>query len=157
MKHSNPYIFLKTVNNPPAGFCTNIFFAPRIILTFGGLFLYMLSRIIRVNIKWLRVPMIDLKKTKNRIENPKQSKPIWKARKKPPKATPRTQPLSTATFQSIGYDTYSPQELDTKKVSDLTMMDAQSHLITLQMHTYDHRKTCSMTIYIPLSPIEGQL
>ena len=38
---------------------THIFFDSEIILIFGGLFLHRLSRILKVNLKWIRVTMTD--------------------------------------------------------------------------------------------------
>ena len=48
------HIYFTKVKNPTDGFCTNIFFTSEIVLIFGGLFLHRLSRLIKVNINWLR-------------------------------------------------------------------------------------------------------
>ena len=81
------HIYFKKLNKPPDGFCTHIFFDLAIILIFGGVSLYRLSSIIKVNLKWLRVPTTDFERQKCRTksENSNSSKLIWKARKKPTK------------------------------------------------------------------------
>ena len=71
------HIYFKKVKKPPDGFCTHFFFASSIILIFGGIFLDRLSRILRFNIKWLRVSTanLDRKNCRTRRENPKSIKP----------------------------------------------------------------------------------
>ena len=44
------------VKKPPYGFCTHLFLASTIILISGGLFLHMISRILKLKLKWIRVP-----------------------------------------------------------------------------------------------------
>ena len=82
-KHSNPYTFiLQKMKNSPDGFCTYLFFYSKIILIFGGLFLHRKSRLLAVNLKWLRVPSTESvrKKYRTRRENKCSSKPCWKAK-----------------------------------------------------------------------------
>ena len=56
LKHFKPNTFIiQTVKNPPDRFCTYILFASKIILIYSGIFLYRLSSLLRVNIKWLKV------------------------------------------------------------------------------------------------------
>ena len=60
LKHSNPYTFiLQKFKNPPDIFFTHIFFASETMLIFGGLFLHSISRILKVNLKWLRAPITE--------------------------------------------------------------------------------------------------
>ena len=60
LKHSmSCTVILHKLKNPPDGFCTHLFFASSIILIFGGTFLYRISRILKVNLKWLRVQTTD--------------------------------------------------------------------------------------------------
>ena len=49
------------VKNPPDGIFTHILFSSEIILIFSGLFLHRLYRLLKVNIKWIRVPTLILK------------------------------------------------------------------------------------------------
>ena len=88
LKYSKPYTFiLQKVKNLPDGLCTHLFFASSIILIFGDIFLHRLSRIIKVKIKWIRLPTTDFVRQKfiTRRDNPNSSKPSLRARKKPPK------------------------------------------------------------------------
>ena len=101
LKNSKPYIFiLQKVKKPPDGFLTHIFFASAIILIFGGLFLHSLSRKLKVNLNWLRVPTTEFSKQKciTRRDNPKSIKIIWKARKKPPKGHTKNKPFVLCTI-----------------------------------------------------------
>ena len=59
MKHYKPYtVILKTAKNPSYGFCAHILYASTIILIFSGLFLHRISRLLVVNLKWLRIPIV---------------------------------------------------------------------------------------------------
>ena len=76
----------KNMMNPPDGFCTHLFLYLSIILIFSGLFIHMLSRIIKFKLKWLKVPTAYFtNKCRTRREKPKSEKLIWKARNNPPK------------------------------------------------------------------------
>ena len=68
------------MKDPPDGLFTHLFFASEIILIFGGLFIYILSEIIKVKIIWLRVTTNDLAKQKiwSRSENLNSSNLSWK-------------------------------------------------------------------------------
>ena len=60
LKHSKPFmIILQKLKKTPDGFFSHVFFASAINLTFGGLFLHRLSRLIKVKLNWLRVPTSD--------------------------------------------------------------------------------------------------
>ena len=96
LKHSEPCMFiLKKLKKPPDGLFTNIFFASAIILIFGGLFLHRLSRLLKFNLNWIRVPKTDFERQKcrTRRDNPNSSNPIWKARKKPHKGHTKNRPF----------------------------------------------------------------
>ena len=74
------------MKKPPYIYCTPTFFDSTIILIFSSLILYWLSRIIRVKLKWIKVQTVDdaNQNFRNRIENPKLSKPpICKTKKRP--------------------------------------------------------------------------
>ena len=75
------------MKKPTDGFCTNILFALGTILIFGGSFLKSLSKILKVNLNWLRVPTtyFSRKKIRTRRDNPNLNNFSWKSRKKPPK------------------------------------------------------------------------
>ena len=53
------HIYFTTLNKPPDGFCTHLFFASEIVLIFGGLFFYGIFRIFKFKIKWLRATTND--------------------------------------------------------------------------------------------------
>ena len=56
LKHFKPYKFiLQKAKKPPK----RLLFAPSIILIVGGLFLHKISRILKANLKCLRVPTTD--------------------------------------------------------------------------------------------------
>ena len=77
LKHSKPQIFtLQKVKNPPDGFCTHLFFASSVILIFGGILLHRFFRLLKFNLKWIRVPTIDFsrQKCRTRKEDPNSSK-----------------------------------------------------------------------------------
>ena len=57
-------IYFTKMKKPPDGFCTHLFFVSSIILIFGGLFLHSLSKLLKVYIKWLRVPTTDFVRKK---------------------------------------------------------------------------------------------
>ena len=60
LNNSKPNMFiLQKVKNTVDGFCTHLFFDSAIILTFGDLSFDKISRIIKVNLNWLRVPTAD--------------------------------------------------------------------------------------------------
>ena len=101
LKHSKPYTFsLQKVKKPPDGFCTNIVFASETILIVGGLFLHKISRPLKANIKWIRVPRTEFKRQKyiDRRGNKNSSKSRWNARKKPPKGHTKNIPLLKCTI-----------------------------------------------------------
>ena len=55
-KNSNPYTFiLQKLRNYPDVFYTHLLFASAIIQILSGVFLHRLSRIIKFNIKWVRL------------------------------------------------------------------------------------------------------
>ena len=83
-----------------------------------------------------------------------QENPVGSQEISLPKDTLRTEPLSTAQFKGIGYSKYYPQEFNPQKVLYLNIMGTQLYLIIIKMHTYAHRKTCSLTNYIPPPPME---
>ena len=96
IKHSKPYmLILQKFKKPPVVFCTHLFFASETILIFGGVFLHMLSRILRSKLNWLRVPKNELlrQKCRTRSDNPNSSKLIWRAKKKPPKGHTKNKPF----------------------------------------------------------------
>ena len=112
LKHSKPCkIILQKVKKPPDGFYTCIFFASAIILIFGGLFLHRLSRLLKVNLKWIRVKTTDSAGIffGTRIKNPNSSKPSWKKINKPPKCHTKSIPfvLCKITKNRICYILYS--------------------------------------------------
>ena len=74
---------------------THIFFDSTIILIFEGLFLHRLSRILKVNLNWLRVPTTDFarQKFRTRRDNKSSSNPSWKARKKTSKEHTKNRPF----------------------------------------------------------------
>ena len=95
-KNSNPYIFiLQKVKKPPDGFFTHIFFALSIILIFGGSFFHRISRILKVNINWIRVPTTYSlrQKFRTRRYNTNSSNSSCKARKNPPKDHTKKRPF----------------------------------------------------------------
>ena len=105
LKHYKPYMFiLQKLKKPQNGLCTNLFFDSEIILIFGGLFLYILSRLLKLKLNWLRVITTDFTRQKHRTrrENPNSSKLSWKARKKPPKANTKNRPFFMHNIK--GYD-----------------------------------------------------
>ena len=118
---------LQKLKKPPDRFFTHLFFASAIILIFGGLFLHRLSRLLKFNLNWIRVPKTDFarQKFRNRRDNQNSSNPIWKVRKKPPKGHTKNRPFFSAKFQRIGYATYYIQEWDPQKKMDLTLMGHQ--------------------------------
>ena len=75
------------MKTPPYGFCINILFASTIILIFTGIILNILSRILILKIKLLRVPTVHFEQNncRNSRENTKSIIPSWKEGKKPPK------------------------------------------------------------------------
>ena len=93
MKHSKPYTFiLQTVNKPPDVFFTHIFFDSKIILIFSGIFLLRLSRLLIVNLKWIKVPTVDFSKTKSETQERTQNQlnPVGSEERSLPEATPGT-------------------------------------------------------------------
>ena len=101
LKHSNPYTFiLQKLNKPSDILCTHIFFASEIILIFSGVFVHRISRILKVNLKWIRVTAIDFSRQKHitRGGNPKSEKPSWKARNEPPKCHTKNRPFVYCTI-----------------------------------------------------------
>ena len=88
------------MKNPPDEFCTHLFFASAIILIFGGLFLHILSRLIKFNTNCLRVPTTDFARQKytTRRDNPNSSKLSWKVIKKPPKGHTKKIPFFMNNF-----------------------------------------------------------
>ena len=57
LRHSETYSFiLQRFNNRTHGFCTRIFFALETIVKFGSRFLHMFSRLLKIKLKWLKVP-----------------------------------------------------------------------------------------------------
>ena len=108
LKHYSLYTYiLHKLKKPPYGFCTHILFDSAIILIFGGIFLHRLSRILKFNIKWLRVPTTEFSRQKciTRRYHPNSSKPIWKARKSLPNFKPITDPLFPTQFLRMVYTT----------------------------------------------------
>ena len=96
LKHSKPCkIILQKVKKPPDGFYTCIFFASAIILIFGGLFLHRLSRLLEVDIKWIRfLPTYFVwQHCRNRRENTNWGNPSWNARKRTPKGHTKDRPF----------------------------------------------------------------
>ena len=91
------------MKKPPDGFCTHIFFASAIILILSGIFLHRLSRIIKVELKLIRVPTTEFSRQKfrNRRHKPKSITPSWKSIKRLPNVTPKTDYLFTSNFQSM--------------------------------------------------------
>ena len=75
------------MKKPPDGFFIHLLFASETVQIFGGLFLHRISGILKVKLKWLRVPTTYFARLKfrTRKENPNPSKPSWKIRKNPPK------------------------------------------------------------------------
>ena len=60
LKHFNPYTFiLQKAKNTPYGFCNNLLFASATIIIFDGLFLDRISELLKLNLKWLRIPNYD--------------------------------------------------------------------------------------------------
>ena len=99
------------MNKPQEVFFTRILYASEIILIFGGLFLHRLSRILKVNIYWIRVPTNEIS-----IKNAKPVKRIQikvisvrQQERITPKATPEIEHFS-AQFQIIQYYKYSLKE-----------------------------------------------
>ena len=87
-KNSKPYTFiLQKVIKPPNLSCTRLLFESEIILIFSGIFLHRLSRILKINIKWMRVKKDYFSRQKCiiRRDNTKSDKPSWKARNNPHK------------------------------------------------------------------------
>ena len=77
LKHSKTYKRFKTkVKKPPDRFCTHLFFASSVILIFGGILLHRFFRLLKFNLKWIRVPTIDFsrQKCRTRKEDPNSSK-----------------------------------------------------------------------------------
>ena len=65
-KFFKSYTFiLQKVKKPLERFFTDLIFDSAIILIFCGLFLYMFSRLLKVNINWIRVPTTNLTRQKN--------------------------------------------------------------------------------------------
>ena len=88
LKHYMPYTFiLQKVNKSPDGFCTHIFFALKMILIFGGIYLHILSRLLKVNLKLLKATNTYFARQHliTSRDNSNSSKPNWKARNKPTK------------------------------------------------------------------------
>ena len=81
------HIYFIKVKNPPDGFCSRLLFASVVIIIFGGIFVHRLYRILKVQLKLIKVPTTDFERQKfsTRRENQNSSKPIQKARNKPPK------------------------------------------------------------------------
>ena len=73
------------MNKLSDGFFTHIFFASETILLFGGLSLYRIYRLLKVNLNSLRGPTTEFAGKKIRRENPNSRNINWKTRKKPPK------------------------------------------------------------------------
>ena len=92
------------MKKPPDGFCTLLFFASATILIFVGIFLHRLSRLIKVNLKWIRLPKTDSARQKCIIRryNTNKSKPSWKARNKPRKCHTKTRPFVFCTISKYG-------------------------------------------------------
>ena len=106
------YIFiLQKRNKPQDGFCTHLLFASAIILIFDGIFLHRLSRILKIKLKWLRVSTADFASKNAEIEGRIQIQvnPVVRQEIIRQKVTPKTDPLSSAKFQRMGYAIYSFQ------------------------------------------------
>ena len=89
------HIHFEKVKKPTYEFCTHLFFASEMILIFGGLFLYRLSRILKLKLNWIRVTTNELarERLRTRRENTNSSNISWKARKKPPKGHTKNRPF----------------------------------------------------------------
>ena len=88
LKHFKPYTFiLQKLKKPPDGFRYCLFFALEIIMIFGGLFLHRISRLIKGNLKLIRLSKTDfaIQKFITRRENQNSIKPSCKEIKKLPK------------------------------------------------------------------------
>ena len=139
------HIYFTKTEESSRWICTHLFFVSSIILVFGGLFLHRLSRLLKVYIKWLRVPTTEfVRKNAELVQRIQiQVNPVVRQEISLPKATPKTYPLFSAKFQIIGYDTYSLQEWNPTNNLILTLMGHKSSLINLPILTFDHRKICS--------------
>ena len=91
------------MKNIPDGFYTNLFFAPEIILIFGGLCLHGIYRILKVNINCIRVPTTDFSR-----QNAEpgmgiyiQVRSVGRQEIRLTKATPKIEPLFSSPFQRI--------------------------------------------------------
>ena len=67
--------------------------------------LHRLSRLIKIGLKWIRVPKTDVarQKFRTRRDNKNSSKLSCKARNKPLKCHTKKDPFSSVKFQRIGY------------------------------------------------------
>ena len=119
------HIYFAKVKKPPDEFCTHLFFASTIILIFGGLFLHRLSRLLKFKINWLRVPKTEFARQNSEpgVRIQIQVNPVGSQERSLPEATPKTDPLSSAQFQIMGYAIHSIQEWNPKNILDLTLMD----------------------------------
>ena len=96
LKHSKPCTcILQKVKNPPDGFSTSLLFASATIPIFVGLFLHILSMLLNVKLKCLRVPIADFERRncRTRRDNPKSNKTIWQAINKTPKGRTKNRPF----------------------------------------------------------------
>ena len=107
------------MKKPIDRFYTHIYFAPSVILIFGGIFLHRISRLLEPGER-----------------NQNQKKQVESQDRILKNDTPKTNPVTTAKFQSIEYATYSPQEWNHQDIFYFTLMGKQSNLITLQMPIY---------------------
>ena len=94
-KFQSIHIYFTKVKKPPDGLCIHLLFASAIILIFSGIILHSLSRILKVNIKLLRVPTTEFSRQKciTRRDNPNSSKRSWKAKNNPPKGHIKNRPF----------------------------------------------------------------
>ena len=128
-KNSETYTFiLQKTKKPPDRFFTHILFVSTTILIVGGIFFHSLSRIIKFNIKWIRVPTTDLARKKKEPGGITQIQvnPVGRQEISLSKYTPKTDPLYSAKFQRIGYFTCSLKDWNTQNKLDLTLMVQQS-------------------------------
>ena len=87
----------------------------------------MLSRLLKVNLNWIRVTTTEFSRKNYRTnrDNQNSSKLSWETINKTPKGHTKIYPLFSVQFQSIGYAKYSLQEWNPKKKLDFTLMDQQ--------------------------------
>ena len=83
-------------------------YASAIILIFGGLFLRRISRILKVNLNGIRLPITNFAKQNAEPGGRIQAQVISFGMQEisPPKEAPKIDPMFSAKFQSIGYATY---------------------------------------------------